>query len=124
MNETPREPSTAWWFGRKYFVPIVVGTMPMLLLLLGAACVYVPYQRERQIAMEIEATDGFVQFEFVGPDWIPEFICDRLPLWTHVTQISLGRAANTEAKLESLKWLSSLTSLELGETQRQSGKLW
>ena len=116
MNETPREPSTAWWFDRKSAVLIVAGTM-LTLVLIGAACVYRPYQRERQIVRAIESAEGRVVFKFVGPDWIPMLVRDRLPFWDRIRSLNLAHTRITDAGLEHLKGLSSLNGLNLYNTQ-------
>jgi Leucine-rich repeat (LRR) protein len=116
MDETSREPSTAWWLNRKYAMPIVAGAL-LTLALLGVACLYIPYQRERQLGLEIQSSGGFAEFEFSGPDWIPTRIQELLPFGNHITSVDFSRTSVKDAGLEPLKGLTSLNGLELNNTQ-------
>ncbi|MBC7819692.1 MAG: hypothetical protein IAG10_22650 [Planctomycetaceae bacterium] len=101
---------------RKFTAPLAAGAL-LTLALLGVACLYLPYQRERQLALEIQRSGGFAEFEFLGPDWIPTGIQTLLPFWNHITSVDFSRTPVTGAGLEPLKRLTNLNGLNLSNTQ-------
>ena len=116
MNEIPREPSTAWWFSRKAAVLIVADAM-LMLALVGAACVYLPYQRELQIARQVESVGGEVGVRFCGLDWTPNSVQVRLSFWNRISSVGLQDTQISDTGLESLKELTSLTYHYLNNTK-------
>ena len=116
MNEAPREPSTAWWFDRTNAVQIVIGAL-LMLVLAGAASVYIPYHREQQIARKIESIGGEVGNNFIGPNWILMDVQERLPFLKRMTSISFYETQVTDADLGDLKGLTRLFWLDLNRTQ-------
>jgi len=103
-------------FLRRHAVRIVIGAV-LVVAVYGAISVYATYQREQRIAKEIEAYGEKVDWQYFGPDWIPQSIRDRTMLFGRVTVIYLDNSLVTDAGLEHLKELTKLKALYLSNTQ-------
>lgn len=116
MNETLHECQPAWWFARKNTVLIAVAVM-FVTVLIGAAGIFIPYQREQRIAKEIESVGGIVERKFLGPNWIPMLIPDRFDFWDRITEVYLSHSRVTDTGLKDLEGLWNLNELYLLNTQ-------
>lgn len=115
MNETSREPVKASPFVLRHFLWFAIGSL--LLVAVGGVLVCSMPSQEQQIAREIESSGGRVEFEFLGPDWIPTLIQNRLPFWNHITSVDFSGTPVTDAGLVPLKGLTNLMGLEVNNTK-------
>ena len=119
MDTTPRKRSVARWFLRTYLGRIIIALILIVVVQLTSFWLLfvLPYQREQRIAKKIEALGGYVGFSEMPSDWIPAFVCDRLPIWERILVVDLKQTEITDAGLEQLKGLMRLESLHLNETE-------
>jgi len=122
MNETHHEPLTVWRFIRRHFVRIGIGAV-LVVAVYGVISIYATFQREQRIAKEIRVHGGKVEFQYRGPNWIPQSMRDRTILFSRVTFLDLRNTQITDAGLGHLKELTSLVFLELTNSQFNDAKL-
>ena len=115
MEATTDERLMVLQFLRRHFVRIVIGAV-MAVVVYGLLTVWMPYQREQRIAKEIESHGGAVDFEYVGPDWMPQSVKDS-PLFWRIRHVELTDPVVSVKLLSELRSLSSLEELVLADTQ-------
>ena len=116
MDETPREPAMAWRFIRAYAVRIVIGTV-LLVELYVVTRLYATYRREQRIARKIESVGGRASFLYSGPNWIPQSIRNRQPLFDRIQDVDLEERPLPSDLLEELGWLLNLVIINFNGTQ-------
>jgi len=110
MDETPRKPVKAWRFIRAHVGQMVIGAV-LLVAVLSAVLVLLPYQRELQIARKINSLGGSIGYGYGGPSSVPQSIRDRVILFDRMYTVTLsGKAVPSDVLLDlgsltSLKWL-------------------
>ena len=111
MNEPFPEPLTVWRLFRRYFVRIVIGTV-LVAAVYGAISVYATHRREKWIASEMEKLGWRFQWEYCGPEWIPQSIYTRVPHWNRIVSLDISGDDVTDAQLVHLRGLTCLRDVE------------
>ncbi len=121
MDDALHEPVMVSKFLRRHFVRIVIGAALVL-----AACFAVSacatYLRQWRFVHLIKSDGGIVSFVYCGPAWIPQPVRDRMPFLVRMDYVAINNTQFTntqftDADLEHLKGLTSLTSLSIAHTQ-------
>ena len=84
-------------FFRRSFVRIALG-FAIVTLTYRSLCIYIPYQRERRIALAIE-NDGLGKtiFEYVGPYWVPESVKLNVACFQRIAQVHIRNGVPDDA---------------------------
>lgn len=116
MDDALHEPVMVSKFLRRHFVGIVIGAALVL-----AACFAVSacatYLRQWRFLHLIKSDGGMVRFVYCGPAWIPQPVRTRMPFLVRMDYVAINNKQFTDADLEHLKGLTSLTSLSIAQTQ-------
>ena len=115
MEETSHEPAMVWLFVRRHFVRTAIGAV-LIAAAYGVVSVYATYHREQRIVRKIESLQGEVMFDWVGPDWIPQSVQDRLPFLNRIYYVRLMEAGVIPELILELESPAKLRSLGLFNT--------
>lgn len=92
----------------------IVGAIFGSMIVTAILFVWLPYQRESQIAQAIERTGGGrATFDFCGPDLVPFPIRDNVQVFNRITSVTLYDEDVPNQVVDSLKTLRHLESLYL-----------
>lgn len=106
---------------RRYIGPSVIG----LVLVAGIYCsmkyIVAPYQREKQIAADLQSHGGYAYLKFCGPKWIPQFVLRRVPVWDRIDRVGISRQSVPASLIADLGTLSEVTLIHVDLEGTASG---
>ncbi|MDB5346928.1 MAG: inlA 5 [Schlesneria sp.] len=89
----------------------------------GAVNVYATFQQEQRIARKIESYEGYIEFDYFWPDWLPPSVASRLPWFDRISKVRFHGDLVSENLLAELRSLNKLESLSLQRTKDIDAKL-
>jgi hypothetical protein len=114
-------------FIRRSGVRAAIGVV-LVAVLYGGVAVLMPYHREQRIARRIEAVGGKVDFQFCGPNWIPQSVLDAMPLCARIRYVNILRPepvpADVFSEFESLHRIEGLglSGTQIARLEQLKGK--
>lgn len=96
---------------RRILWPLIV-----ILVLAGAALLFVPNARERRLVHQVSALGGTIGVTYIGPDWVHDGFVRRWHLFSKPSHIDLSGCAVTDRDLECLSGMTRITLVDLTNT--------